>query len=170
MADDHDSEAITIPPFRPSEGYLAFIDFQSASELNNAHSDLRVRQDAGDLLPVYRSAPNVWLRNDKIIFTIWNKEKEEERKLQAPSTREERHCNRGAFTHYTLRIADLPLNTTKADVRRLFPEIRLYVQTYLAILPSHQANMTSLVLRELEGSMLTFLQQYHHGQAIHQHK
>ena len=132
MTDDYASDAITIPPFRSSEGYLAFIDFQSASELDNAHSDLRVRQDAGDLLPVHKTAQNVWLRNDKIIFTIWNKEKEEARKLQVPSTREERHSNRGAFTHYTLRISDLPLNTTKADVRRLFPEIRLYVQTHLA--------------------------------------
>ena len=138
MADDYDSEAITmdsVPPLRPSDGYPAFIDFQSVSELNRAHSDLHARQDTGDLLPVHKAAQYLRLRNNRIIFTVWSQEKEDERKTRAPPTREERHLNRTVFTHYTLRIAGLPSDATKTDVKHLFPEIDLYVQ---GISPSHQ--------------------------------
>ena len=134
MADDSDSESVTMDittPLRPSEGYPAFIDFQSTGEMNRARSDLHTRQDAGDLLPVYYDQ-NVRLRNSKMIFTVWNKEKEEERKARAPATRKERHANRCTFSHYTLRIAGLPCNATEADVRHLFPEIDLYVQIHSA--------------------------------------
>ena len=74
--------------------------------MSRAHADLQTRQDLGDLLPVHKLAQKVWLRDNKICFTVWDKEKEEERKLirrlssEKPDN-EEVHSN--TTTRLTLR-------------------------------------------------------------------
>ena len=85
----------SIPHLRPSSSescYPVFIDFHSATEMHRAGADLRARQDAGDLLPGHRAAQNVWMRDNKIVFTVWNKEKEEEEEMK----RAKRRCSEKA--------------------------------------------------------------------------
>ena len=102
-----------IPHLRPWEGFPAFIDFQSASEMRRAHADLQARQDLGDLLPAHKLAQKVWLRDNKICFTVWDKEKEKERKvIRRPSSErpdnEEAHSNITTWPTLHERAAEKP--------------------------------------------------------------